>query len=89
MSIPQKYTWIERARETYNFHVRKKHENDHWTLRDTAKALKRGLGPISEDLLIAHWLKTHKEKLEKFDYAKEALEWIRKEEKKLDEQEIE
>lgn len=76
--------WITRARETYNFHRRQLMSNDKWTLAMTAKALKRGLGPISEDILIAKWLKTHSAQIEKFEYACEALDYIRKRARELE-----
>jgi hypothetical protein len=75
MSIKQ--TWIERAKETYAFHRSKRLLNNKWSIILTAKALRRSIGSISEDLLIARWTKTHSVQLEKFNYAYEALEFIR------------
>lgn len=37
---------------------------------------------------IAKWLKTHSNKLEEFEYAYEALEWIRKKQREIDTAEI-
>lgn len=82
MSEQPKY--IEKARETYKFHRSKLLSNDKWTTVQTAKALRRSIGSISEDLLIARWLKTHEKQLEKFKYAYEALEWIREKIKEQD-----
>lgn len=79
-----KLSWLERAKETYRFHARKKRENKKWLIADTAKSLKRSLGSICEDLKIASWYKTHACRLEKFDYAKDALEWIRSKEDDID-----
>lgn len=79
-----KSSWLDRAKETFRFHVRKKKENNKWRLQDTAKALNRSLGGICEDLKIATWYKTHACRLEKFDYAKDALEWIRSKEDEID-----
>lgn len=79
-----KSDWLTRAKETYRFHARKKKENKKWLIADSAKALKRSLGSICEDLKIASWFKTHPTKLEKFDYAKDALEWIRSKEDEID-----
>lgn len=76
----EKIAWLERAKETHRFHCQKKKENKKWRIQDTAKFLKRSLGSISEDLLIASWLKTHKSKIEHFDYAYEALAFIREKE---------
>ena len=77
----KRQTWIEKAIETYKFHRSKLLIDDKWTVVGTSKLLKRSLGSVSEDLLIAKWLKTHKEKLEKFSYAYEALAYIRKKQK--------
>lgn len=89
MSNPVKLSWIERAKETHNFHVSKVREDRKWKRADTARALKRSLGSISEDLLIASWMRTHRSQLERFDYAKDALVWIRKREIQLETEEIE
>jgi hypothetical protein len=80
--------FIEKAKETHSFHRSKCLSHNKWTVAMTAKALRRSLGSISEDLLIAKWLKTHDKVLEKFDYAYEALEFIRKKKKELDLDEI-
>lgn len=77
--------WLERAKQTYRFHRSKLLSAKNWTLTDTARALKRSLGPISEDLLIARWCRTHEKQLERFEYAKDALEFIKNKKK---EQEI-
>lgn len=69
--------WIERAKETFNFHRAKKLADPKWNTIKTAKSLRRSLGGVSEDLLIARYLKTHSAKLEKYKYAYEALEYIR------------
>ena len=80
--------FIEKARETYKFHRSKRISNEKWTTVQTAKALRRSIGSISEDLLIARWLKTHEKQLEKFKYAYEALEFIREKQKEQDLDEI-
>lgn len=73
--------FIEKARETYKFHRSKLLSNDNWNTSKTAKALRRSIGSISEDLMIARWLKTHEKQIEKFSYAYEALEYIREKQK--------
>lgn len=80
---PAKISWLERAKETHNYHVKKKQEDSKWTSVDTARSLKRSLGSISEDLKIASWMKTHLEDLIKFDYAKDAIAFIRNKEEKM------
>lgn len=77
-----KQTWIEKALETFKFHRSRLQTHDKWTVEQTANSLDRSLGTVSEDLMIARWLRTHREELEKFDYAKDALKFIRAEEKK-------
>jgi hypothetical protein len=76
--------WIERARETYKYHRAKCILEPGWNLTKTAQALRRGLGPVSEDIKIASWLKTHGNQIEQFNYAYEALEFIRKKQKEID-----
>jgi hypothetical protein len=81
--------WIERAKETYKFHRSRLISQDgDWNITKTSKALKRSLGSICEDLLIATWCKTDEKQIEKFEYAYEALEFIRKKQKEIDLAEI-
>jgi len=70
--------WLERVIATHKFHVEKKREDPKWSQRQTATALKRAIGPVSEELKVAQWLRTHSTQLKRFEYIKEALEWIRK-----------
>lgn len=81
--------WLLKAKETYAFHRSKLLSTDKWTTVQTSKSLRRGLGSISEDLLIARWCKTHEKQLEKFKYAYEAIEWIREKQKAQELEEIE
>lgn len=69
--------WIEKARDVHNFHVAKVRENAKWRSIDTAKALRMSIGAVSEYLLVASWLKTHRPQIEKFEYVSDVLEWIR------------
>ena len=73
----KKQTWLERAVSTHNYHARKLKEDRTWTIEDTARSLARSMGAISEDLLIASWLKTHEQKIKEFKYQKDALSFIR------------
>ena len=82
MSEQPKY--LDKARETYKFHRSKLLSDNKWTTVKTAKALRRSIGSISEDLMIARWLKTHEKQLEKMKYAYEALEFIREKQKEQD-----
>lgn len=74
----RKPTWIEKAKQTQRFHREQLKSHDKWTIGETAKILRRSPGSVSEDLLIARWLRTNPLELEKFEYTYEALEWIRK-----------
>lgn len=76
--------WIQRAIETYRYHAQKLKENKHWRLSDTAKALRRSLGSISEDVLIAEWLKEHDAEIKRFKYCKDALSYIRERQQQLE-----
>lgn len=74
-----KPTWIERAKATHRFHADKvKGSEKKWRVKDTAKLLRRSVGSISEDLLIARWCRTHEKELEQLENAYDALAFIRK-----------
>jgi transcriptional regulator len=76
--------WIEKAKETFKFHRSKLISNEKWTATATAKALKRSVGSVSEDLMIARWLRTHEKQIERCETAYQALEFIRKAKKSMD-----
>lgn len=80
--------WIKRAKDTYKFHRLHLLADDKWTVRKTADALRRSLGSVCEDLLIARWCKTHERQLEKFEFAYEGLEFIRNKQKEQELEEI-
>ena len=83
MNKPVKQTWLERAVSTYNYHCQQLNEDESWTIEDTAKSLRRSSGGISEDLLIASYLRTHRDKIKEFKYAYQALEFIRSRKKRM------
>lgn len=78
-----KPSWLERVKATHSFHINRLKQDDSWTIAQTAKLLKRGIGPVSEDLKVAQWLKTHGNKLEEFEFFSEAIEWIRAKRRKM------
>lgn len=80
--------WVKQVKSVHNFHVSKLKENPKWRLSDTAKALKKSIGAISQELKVASWLRTHEDKLIKFEYFHHALEYIRKRKHKLSLEEI-
>jgi hypothetical protein len=81
--------FIKKAKETYAYHRDKLMSNDKWTTVMTAKLLRRSLGSVSEDLLIARWCRTHEKQLEGFLFTYEALDWIREKQKEKEKEEIE
>ena len=86
MNETPKPEWLDRVKKTYYHHVKAIKDNPKHTIAETAKELNRSLGPVSEDLKVASWLRTHSHQLEKFEYFKDAIEWIRSQKHKhLDE----
>ena len=81
--------FLEKAKETYRFHRAKLLSNDKWTISQTAKALRRSIGSISEDLLIARAVKLYEKELNRFDYAYEAIKFIKNKQKESEVAEIE
>ena len=77
MKAPIKQTWIDRCMDIYSFHVSQLKEEPSWTMEKTAKALQRSIGSVSQDLLLASWMKTHEKQLRKFTSAKDALDFVR------------
>lgn len=73
----QQQEWIKKAIATHIFHVTKARDNPAWKLANTAKYLRRSIGSVSQDILIARWLRTHEEEIKSFEFAKDALAWIR------------
>lgn len=71
-----KQHWIDRAVATHNFHVEQLRKESKWRMEDTAILLNRSLGSVSQDILIANWLKTHENKIRSFKQRSDALEWV-------------
>ena len=80
--------WLERAKETYNFHRSKLISTDDWILEKTARALRRSRGSVANDIVIARWCKTHEKEIERFEFAYQALEFIQKKQREQELQEI-
>lgn len=70
------FTWQERVLATEKYHKQKLRDNNKHTIRDTAKLLRRSFGSISEDLLLASWIKTHPKTAE-FKTMIQALVYVR------------
>lgn len=81
--------WLKKAKETFSFHRHKILDNDHHTVAMTAHLLRRSLGSVCEDLLIARWCRTHEKELEQYEYTYQALEFIREKKKEAESGELE
>lgn len=75
---PIKKGWIARVREIQSFHIEQLKENPDWTIQDTAFALQRSIGSVSQDLTLASFLKTHENQLSRFRHMKDALLYVRR-----------
>ena len=85
----RKIDWLDRAKETYHFHSKNKREHGRWGIKDTAKLLGRSFGSVSQDLTMVSWWRSHPTQMEKFDYAQDALEFIKMKKSQLAAQDIE
>jgi hypothetical protein len=70
------YSWIVRCKETEKTHKELVRQDPAHTIADTAKFLKRGFGSVSEDLILASWIRTHPH-IESIPWYKEALKYVR------------
>ena len=82
MSLSPKQSWQELARQIQEFHLSKIKENRDWNVRDTAKAINRGIGPTSEYLMLAGWLKVVPD-LKQVKNLTDALKFVRSQRDKL------
>lgn len=69
--------WLDRAVEIRRFHVEQCKEESGWTIEKTAEALNRSIGSVSQDLLIASWVKTHEKQLRRCSSMRDALSYIK------------
>lgn len=81
--VPIKLNWLDRAIEIHRFHVTQLRDEPGWTIVKTARILNRSVGSVSEDLLIASWLKTHEKQLKRFDSMREALAFVRSKKREM------
>ena len=86
---PIKQDWVTKCIDIHNFHVSQLKSESNWTVEKTSHALNRSVGSVSQDLLIASWLRTHEKQLRRFRCAKDALEFIRDKKKEMKSQELE
>lgn len=81
-------SWLIKAKETYKYHRFKMTSMEKWTLSSTAKSLRRSIGSICEDLMIAKACKEYEAELERLEYAYEALMFIREKQRQKDLEDI-
>ena len=78
-----KLNWLARALEIQAYHISCLKSDPNWTIEKTAKSLSRSLGSVSQDLLIASWLRSHEKQLRRCSSAREALQFIRSKRKAI------
>lgn len=81
---PIKPTWIDRALEIRTFHVQQCRDDPKWTVSKTADVLNRSIGSVSQDLLIASFLKTHEKQLRRCSSMRDALAYVRSIQREMD-----
>lgn len=81
-TAPRKLEWVERVLLVKAFHVEKLKLDSEWTIDKTCKELNRSKGSVSEDLMLAHWMKIFPT-IQDMTY-KEATVWVRKRKRELD-----
>jgi len=77
MNPPVKEPWVNRCLAVYRFHVSQCKEESSWTIAQTAQALSRSTGSVSQDILIAQWMRTHETQIRKFRNMSDALEFVK------------
>lgn len=85
---PIKQDWMSRCLDVYNFHAAQLRDEPSWTVSQTADALNRSIGSVSQDLLLASWLRTHERQLKRCNQ-REALEFVRTRKREMRTQELE
>lgn len=75
--MTDRLSWVERVKHVSVIHTSHLKENSKWTMDDTAKELNRSVGRISEDLMLARYMRTHP-RVETFRVVQDALEYCRK-----------
>ena len=78
-----KLDWLERAIEVNKFHIAQLKDEPKWTIQQTAVALNRSIGSVSQDLLLASWAKTHEKQLRRCNNMKDALAFIHMKEREI------
>jgi len=82
-SLPVKFHFLDRAIEIRRFHIEQCKEESNWTIEKTAKALNRSIGSVSQDLLLASWVKTHEKQLRRCSSMRDALAFVKDKQKEM------
>ena len=82
-SPPVKQNWIDRCVDIRRFHVQQLKDESNWTIEKTANALNRSIGSVSQDLLLASWLKTHDKQLRRCSSMRDALAFVRDKQREM------
>lgn len=85
---PVKQHWIDRAVDIRRFHIQQLKDESHWTVEKTARLLNRSIGSVSQDLLLASWLKTHEKQIRRCSSLRDALSWIHARQKEMQLEEL-
>lgn len=80
---PVKSNWMETVIQIHQFHIHQLKDESNWTIQKTAKALNRSIGSVSQNLLVADWLKTHEKQLRRFRCMRDALVFVRLKKKEM------
>ncbi len=76
-----KIDWLERCIGIHRFHIQQLKDDSNWTIEKTAKALNRSIGSVSQDLLLASFLKSHEKQMRRFSSMRDALNFVREKKK--------
>lgn len=79
---PKKQTWQGLAASIHIFHVQNVRLTRGWSVRDTAKALNRSYGAVSEYLQLAEYVRAHPE-LANIKKYNDAMDWMQKKKQEL------
>ena len=88
-SPPVKQNWIDRCSDIRRFHIEQLRDEPKWTVEKTATALNRSIGSVSQDLLLASWLKTHEKQLKRCSSMRDALAYVRDKQREMKLEDIE
>lgn len=71
------HDWVVRVKGVAQYHTSQLKDNSKWTLRDTARELRRSVGRVSEDLMLVSFMRTHP-KVETYKRIQDAVAYCRR-----------